>query len=90
MTTPTPPADDRVGCGLPMRRFLTDDRDVDDSELCIYAGGNGDWYVGVALAGCRPHRFVRLSASGGASTAHPGLVPAIHRAYQALGEEHHG
>ena len=69
------------------RRYLTDDRDNEKprSELVIFQGGNGDWYVGVGEEGTWPmHNFVRLCTSGGASSACPGLTLAIAAAYRAM------
>jgi hypothetical protein len=68
------------------RRYLTDDRDLNQNELQIMQGGNGDWYVSVLVKGQRI-QGVRLATSGGASRAHPGLCPAIADAYRALGGE---
>lgn len=67
------------------RRYLTDDRDQSRSELIIFQGGNGDWYVGVGEEGTWPFRnFVRLCTSSGASSACPGLTRAIAAAYRAM------
>lgn len=71
--------------GAPVR-YQCDDRDREGSlDLVIQQGGNGDWYVSVI-----PHeqraamRGVRISTSGGASFAVPGLTMAIAHAYRAL------
>ena len=76
---------DATQWGAPVR-YLTDDRDVASRhELVIQRGGNGDWYVSVIPAGQRmatPH--VRLSTSGGAASACPGLTVAISNAYRAM------
>lgn len=67
-------------------RYLTDDRDTRNRhELVISFGGNGDWYVSVVPEGeVTFGRAVRLCTSGGASTAVPGLTPAIADAFRAL------
>jgi len=67
-------------------RYLTDDRDLRNRhELVISFAGNGDWYVSVVPEGEGTFgRAVRLCTSGGASTAAPGLAPAIADAFRAL------
>lgn len=69
--------------------YITDDRDYPldkQRALCIFAGGNGDWYVGLSSA-VNPQyctEAVRLCTSGGASTAAPGLTVAIAEAWRAM------
>lgn len=67
-------------------RYLTDDRDLPDrNELVIMTGGNGDWYVAVVPEGEGTiGRAVRISTSGGASSAAPGLTKAISDAFRAI------
>lgn len=66
-------------------RYETDDRDLrNPHELVITLGGNGDWYVAVVPKGQPAMRGVRISTSGGASMAAPGLAPAIANAFRAL------
>jgi hypothetical protein len=66
-------------------RYLTDDRDADKPyELVIRFGGNGDWYVSVVPQGEKAFHGVRISTSGGASHAAPGLTLAIAQAYNAI------
>ncbi len=69
-----------------VRRYLTDDRDEKHrNELIIFAGGNGDWYIGIGEEGTWPFdNFVRLCTSGGAASACPGLPSAIAAAYRAM------
>jgi hypothetical protein len=69
-------------------RYLTDDRDERQrNELVIGYGGNGDWYVAVVPKGEGTiGRGVRICTSGGASSAAPGLAPAIARAFHAIDE----
>lgn len=62
-------------------RYETDDCDIDDSELSIYQGGNGDWYIGVAEKGRHPKRVVRIRTSGGSC---PPFGWAIADAYRSL------
>ena len=67
-------------------RYLTDDRDLKKrNELVIGYAGNGDWYLAVVPEGeGTVGRACRLSTSGGASSAVPGLCPAIAAAFDAL------
>lgn len=66
-------------------RYLTDDRDFPNRhELVIQIGGNGDWYVSVVPEGKKALTGVRISTSGGASRAAPGLTRAISDAFRAL------
>jgi hypothetical protein len=67
-------------------RYLTDDRDeTRRNELVILPGGNGDWYVSVVPEGQGTiGRAVRISTSGGAQFAAPGLGVAIAQAYHAI------
>jgi hypothetical protein len=66
-------------------RYTTDDRDREERlDLVIQQGGNGDWYVSVVPEGHAAIRGVRLSTSGGASFAVPGLTGAIADAYRAM------
>jgi hypothetical protein len=67
-------------------RYLTDDRDaLNRNELVLFAGGNGDWYVGVVPEGEGfGGRCVRICTSGGAASAVPGLGVAIAKAYLAI------
>lgn len=68
-----------------MLRYKTDDRDVDQQQLCIMQGGNGDWYVSVADGpDSHPLHGIRICTSGGAAAACPGLGRAIAAAYQAM------
>jgi hypothetical protein len=71
-------------------RYLTDDRDYPEdrrNELVIGFGGNGDWYVAVVPEGQGTiGRAVRICTSGGASSAVPGLAPAIANAFRALAD----
>ena len=65
-------------------RFLSDDRDLERNELVIFAGGNGDWYVGVVAeheAGTvsTSGRFVRIATSGVAVDGMPNHIAAIYR-----------
>jgi hypothetical protein len=72
------------------RRYLTDDRDLPaekQRELSILPGGNGDWYVSVDRPGGSGYPGVRICTSGGASSAAPGLAPAIADAYRAMGRQ---
>lgn len=78
-----------------VRRYLTDDRDhgLDAlaherrHELVVFQGENGDWYVGVWPEGDRLGPSVRISTSGGAAAARPGLPGAVAEAYRAMGGE---
>lgn len=67
-------------------RYLCDDRDLPSrNELVISQGGNGDWYVAVAPEGEGTiGRGVRLSTSGGAQSAVPGLARAAAEMFRAL------
>lgn len=69
-------------------RYLTDDRDGLEgkrNELVIGFGGNGDWYLAVVPEGQGTiGRAVRICTSGGASSAVPGLAPAIANAFRAI------
>ncbi len=69
-------------------RYLTDDRDETRrrNELVISFGGNGDWYVAVVPEGQEGTigHSVRICTSGGASSAVPGLAPAIADMFRAL------
>jgi hypothetical protein len=67
-------------------RWLTDDCDERDrTELVIYQGGNGDWYVGVAREGCGAlGTTVRCRTSGGASSRVPGMNAGIASIFRAL------
>ena len=69
-------------------RWLTDDRDAGPgkrNEFVIRLGSNGDWYVSVVPEGQKTiGKGVRISTSGGASCAAPGLPKAIADAYRAL------
>lgn len=69
-------------------RYLTDDCDEPQrNELVISQGGNGDWYVAVVPEGQKTIRKgVRISTSGGASRAVPGLTTAIADAFRALAD----
>lgn len=64
-------------------RYTTDDCDIDPdvTELVIFPGGNGDWYVGTAPQGQNPRRAVRITTSG---TRVHGLAVAIAKAYRAI------
>jgi hypothetical protein len=62
-------------------RYTTDNCDVDDHELVIFPGGNGDWYVGVARRDEWPAHFVRIVTSG---VRVVGLAVAIADAYRAI------
>lgn len=74
-----------------MLRYKTDDHDISSSELCIFQGGNGDWYVSVADGpDHHPTNGVRICTSGGASALCPGLGVAISRAYRAMFEKQGG
>lgn len=67
--------------------YLTDDRDRPDDEQrapVIFQGGNGDWYVPVALRHGREIHAGRISTSGGAATYCPGLGVAIADAWRAM------
>lgn len=67
--------------------YLTDDRDLPENQqrtLVIFPGGNGDWYVQVAPKHGRTTEGVRISTSGGAQWACPGLGVAIAEAYRAM------
>ena len=67
--------------------YITDDRDLPidrQRELCIFYGGNGDWYVQVRPVNGRSLEAVRLCTSGGASTAVPGLTGAIAEAFRCM------
>jgi hypothetical protein len=74
--------------GIRKAMFVTDDRDRPrdkQSTLVIFPGGNGDWYVQVAPnPDGRVMEAVRISTSGGAQFAAPGLGIAIAEAYRAL------
>jgi hypothetical protein len=67
-------------------RYLTDDRDERRrNELVIQFGDNGDWYVSVVPEGQGAMgKAMRISTSGGASTACPGLGVAIANAFRAI------
>lgn len=68
-------------------RYLTDDRDYpphERYELVIFQGENGDWYVSVVQEGQKSWHAVRISTSGGASSAAPGLPLAIARVYEVI------
>jgi hypothetical protein len=65
-----------------MTRFMTDDCDIGDEELCILLGGNGDYYVSIGTGGAYG-RGVRLSTSGGATKRAPNLVLAIAELWRA-------
>jgi hypothetical protein len=83
----TPPTASTVTFENPIStvRYLTDDRDHEiRHELCITMGGNGDWYVSVVKEGDAPVTGVRISTSGGAASAAPGLGVAIAQAFRAL------
>lgn len=62
-------------------RYKTDDCDMDDSELVILQGGNGDWYVGIAPEGQWPERMTRVRTSGSSC---PPLGWALADCYRAL------
>lgn len=69
-------------------RYLTDDRDDGPgkrNEFVIRLGENSDFYVSVVPEGQGTiGKGVRLSTSGGASRAAPGLTTAIANAFRAL------
>lgn len=68
-------------------RYRTDDRDgmFKDNELVIVRGRNGDWSLAIVSAGKKLFAdSVRISTSGGASAAFPGLSRAIAKAFWAL------
>lgn len=69
-------------------RYLTDDRDAKNrNELVIQFGGNGDWYISVVPEGEGIiGRAVRISTSGGAQIACPGLGIAMADAFRAMKE----
>lgn len=69
-------------------RYLCDDRDLPGrNELVISQGGNGDWYVAVAPEGQGTiGRAVRLSTSGGAQAAVPGLPRAVAEMFRVLAQ----
>lgn len=71
-------------------RYLTDNRDLlKRNELVIQQGENGDWYVAVVPEGQGTiGRGVRISTSGGASHAAPGLTKAIADAFRAIASVH--
>lgn len=71
-------------------RYLSDDRDSRHrNELVFQFGGNGDWYVATVPEGQGTiGKGVRLSTSGGASFAAPGLTTGIAKAFQALAKAH--
>lgn len=71
--------------GTPLS-YLTDDRDLEERhKVTIFPGGNGDWYISTHPEDQRMGLHgVRLSTSGGASRAAPGLTIAVARAYRAL------
>ena len=65
-------------------RFLTDDMDIERTELAIFPGGNGDWYIGVVEEGTAgtvlaSGRFVRVRTSGVAVHGMPRLVAELYR-----------
>ncbi len=75
--------------------YITDDRDLpleQQKALCIFTGGNGDWYVQINPARHPDRGFegVRLCTSGGASSHAPGLTVAIAEAFQAMLDAQNG
>lgn len=71
----------------PELRILTDDCDLNNNELCIQRGGNGDIYVSIGPQGFRhsPH-CVRLATSGGVITQHRDLILALAKALTTSAE----
>ena len=64
-------------------RFLTDDMDIERTELAIFPGGNGDWYIGVVEEGTAGiGRFVRVRTSGVAVHGMPRLIADLYRLLQ--------
>ncbi len=62
-------------------RFLTDDLDDRErTELAIFHGGNGDWYIGVMDEGSAGiNQFVRVRTSGVTVHGMPVLVANLYR-----------
>ena len=63
-------------------KILSDDK---DTELHIFSGGNGDWYVCVTPKGeGYIGRCVRIRTSGGISVTAPGVGIAAADMYRAI------
>ena len=52
------------------RRYRSDNRDIEDTELEVYQAEDGDWYVSVIQRGNKFGPCVRVTTSG----SPPGLV----------------
>lgn len=65
------------------RRYRSDDLDIEDNELVISQGGNGDWYISIVKTGERIGPHVRLTTSG-ARRQHAAVASIVASLYRAL------
>ena len=68
------------------RRYRSDDRDLgerNDTDLMVYQGGNGDWYLTIVPHGQHIGPTVRLTTSG-VPRGCEGVPVALARLFRAL------
>lgn len=75
------------------RRYLTHDCDIQQVELLVQPGENGDWYISIVPAGHKTARLVtgegacvRVTTSG-ERPEHSAVAAAVYALYRALGNE---
>lgn len=72
-------------------KYLTDDRDyMHQATICLYRGGNGDYYQQVEWKEDglkRQSPAIRVCTSGGASTQAPHFMRSVADQYHALSGE---
>ena len=64
-------------------KLLTDDCDVNQNQLEVFVGGNGDYYIAVIVDGVS--HAVRISTSGGNASTKVKL--AVANLYRAMNEK---
>jgi len=63
------------------KRYRSDDQDIEDNELLIYQGGNGDWYLSIVKTGEKLGPSIRITTSG---SRKPNAPKHIRRFYENI------